>query len=159
MGNYIANSLSNLLELFTSHTHKPVVLTGEVDIAQMAEHVVDVVDPRIRVIGRYAQKLSQPLSHSWDYLTEMANLIPAGVTIDRENFSNNPHMKLMFESQSELQQLLDTIESLLPHHFHDATYNHRADSQLYMLLCMEKRERNFLGTELSGDIIKRDVMQ
>jgi hypothetical protein len=159
MASYISNPLTNFLELFTSHTHKPVVLTGDVDITQMAEHVVDVVDPRIRVIGRYARKLSQPLSHTWDYLTEMANLIPGGVTIDRENFSNNPHMKLLFESQSGLQQLLDTIDTLLPHHIHDATYNDRPDSQLYMLLCMEKRERNFLGTELAGDIIKRDVMQ
>ena len=125
----------------------------------MAEHVVDVVDPRIRVIGRYAQKLSQPLSHTWDYLTEMANVIPGEVTLDWDNFSNNPHMKLLFESQSALQQLLDTIDSLLQHHSHDTTDKNRADSQLYMLLCMEKRERNFLGTELAGDIIKRDVMQ
>lgn len=156
MGNYISNSLVNLLELFTSHTHKPGALKDAADLTQMVEHVVDVVDPRIRVIGRYAQKLSQPLSRTWDYLTEMANLIPGGVTINRENFTSDPRMKLIFDNQTELQQLLESASPLLHHHTNKKT---QTSSDVFMLLCMEKRERNFLGTELEGDIIKRDVMQ
>ncbi|WP_455202206.1 hypothetical protein [Kaarinaea lacus] len=156
MGNYISNSLVNLLELFTSHTHKPGALKGSADITQMVEHVVDVVDPRIRVIGRYAQKLSQPLAHTWDYLTEIANLIPGGVTINKANFSSDPRMKLIFENQSEIQRLLNTVNPLVDHH---AIQNNQSSANIFMLLCMEKREHNFLGTELEGDILKRDVMQ
>ena len=156
MGNYISNSLVNLLELFTSHTHKPGALKGFADITQLVEHVVDVVDPRIRVIGRYTQKLSQPLSHTWDYLTEIANVIPDGVTINSANFSSDTRMKLIFDNQSEIQRLLNTVSPLIHHH---ASQKNQASANIFMLLCMEKRERNFLGTELEGDILKRDVMQ
>ena len=156
MSSYISNSLTNLIELFTSHTHKPSALKGTADVTQMVEHVVDVVDPRIRVIGRYAQKLTHPLSHTWDYLAEIANVIPGGVTLSRANFSSDPRMKLIFDSHDELKQLLDTVNPLIHHH---ANEKNQTSTDLYMLLCMEKRERNFLGTELAGDIIKRDVMQ
>ncbi|WP_455209296.1 hypothetical protein [Kaarinaea lacus] len=156
MSRYIANSLTNLLELFTSHTHKPSALRGADDVEQMLEHVVDVVDPRIRVIGRYAQKLTQPLSHTWDYLNDLANDIPGGMTFSRAAFSSDPRMKLLFESQGVLSQLLDTVIPLIQDHGDTADSTHK---DVYMLLCMEKKEHSFLGAELAGDIIKRDVMQ
>ena len=156
MGNYISNSLTNLLELFTSHSHKPSVIKSSADITQMVEHVVDVVDPKIRVIGRYAQKLSQPLSHTWDYLNDIANLIPGDVSLSKATFANDPRMKLIFDSQGVIKTLLDTVSSLIQHPVND---NNKSSTVVYMLLCMEKTERNFLGSELAGNIIKRDVLQ
>lgn len=153
MSNYISNSLINLLELFTSHAHKPSVLKGNVDINQMVEHVVDVVDPRIRVIGRYSPKLTGPLTHTWEYLSELANLIPDGVILNRADYSNDTRMKLIFESQGYIQNLLNSVPPLL-----QKVTNNTSD-RIYMLLCMEKKERSFLGAELAGEIIKRDVLQ
>ena len=154
MSNYFSNSLSNLLELFSAHTHKPSALKTPADMAQMVEHVVDVIDPKIRVIGRYAQKLNQPVSQTWEYLHDMANLIPGGVVLNRARFSHDPRLKLIFDSQGIIQQLLDSLPPLM----HDNT-NTDGSQRVHMLLCMEKNEHNFLGTELAGDIIKRDVLQ
>lgn len=153
MSNYISDSLVNLRELFTFHAHRPSVIKGDVDINQMVEHVVDVVDPRIRVIGRYNQKLTGPLEHTWQYLSEIANMIPDGVTIDRQKYSSDTRMKLVFESQGYLQTLLESVPPLLK----DKTGN--SAKRVYMLLCMEKKEQSFLGSELVGEIIKRDVLQ
>ncbi|WP_455366192.1 hypothetical protein [Kaarinaea lacus] len=154
MGNYLSNSLSNLLELFTAHTHKPSALKSTADITQMVEHVVDVIDPKIRVIGRYSQKLSQPVSQTWEYLNDMANLIPGGTELNRSRFAGDPRLKLIFDSQGVIQQLLESLPPLI-HEKVSADTSHR----VHMLLCMEKSEHNFLGTELAGDIIKRDVLQ
>ena len=123
-------------------------------MAQMVEHVVDVIDPKIRVIGRYAQKLNQPVSQTWDYLNDMANIIPGGVVLNRAQFSSDPRQKLIFDSQGVIQQLLDSLPQLM----HEKVSDH-STRRVYMLLCMDKSEHNFLGTELAGDIIKRDVMQ
>ncbi|MCI0505348.1 MAG: hypothetical protein L0Z73_04495 [Gammaproteobacteria bacterium] len=150
----MSGSLTNLLELFTSHTHKPAVLKGSISAVQMAEHIVDIVDPRIRVIGRYAQKLAQPLSRTWDYLNDMANMIPGGVTFSNAGFSSSPRMKLIFDSRGVIQQLLDTVIPLI-----QENANENLPGRVYMLLCMEKHEHNFLGTNLVGDIIERDVIQ
>lgn len=121
----------------------------------MVEHVVDVVDPRIRVISRYAQKLSQPLLLTWDYLNEVANVIPGGVVLNRTTFSNDPRQKLIFDSQGVIQQLLDSLPQLL----HEQEDKSKGNERVHMLLCMDKSEHNFLGSELVGDIIKRDVLQ
>ncbi len=121
---------------------------------QMVEHIVDVIDPKIRVISRYAQKLSQPLSHTWDYLNSMADMIPGGIVLNRAHFSNDPRLKLIFDSQGTIQQLLDGLPLLMNY----PVVSNKSD-QIHMLLCMEKHEHNFLGSELVGDIIKRDVLQ
>jgi hypothetical protein len=150
----MSSSLNNLLELFTSHTHKPGVLKGSADIGKMVEHAVEVVDPRIRVISRYAQKLTQPLSRTWDYLNDMANRIPGGITFSKAAFSSNHRMKLIFDSRGVIQQLLDTAIPLLQENTME-----NVPGRVYLLLCMEKHEHNFLGTNLVGDIIEREVIQ
>lgn len=154
MSGHIPSSLTNLLDLFTTHPHKPSVLKCDVDVDQMVEHVVDVVDPKIRVIGRYAHKLMQPLSHTWDYLTDMADMVPDGVTLSSVTYSDDPRMKAIFSTQAVVQQLLGTIEPLL----HEKQ-NNVTPGQVYMLLSMEKKESSFLGAEINGDIIRRDVLQ
>jgi hypothetical protein len=154
MSNYFSNSLNNLLELFGAHTHKPSAQKTTADMAQMVEHVVDVIDPKIRVIGRYAQKLNQPVAQTWDYLNDMANIIPGGVVLNRAQFSSDPRQKLIFDSQGVIQQLLDSLPQLMHEKVSD-----QSTRRVYMLLCMDKSEHNFLGTELAGDIITRDVLQ
>ena len=158
MSNYFSNSLTNLLDLFTSHAHKPAPLKGDVDVSQMVEHVVDVVDPRIRVIGRYSNKLLQPLAHTWDYLSEIANMIPNSVVLNRETYSSDTRMKLVFESQGFIQNLLNSVPSLIQ----DKAAQDRpaaSPNDIYLLLCMEKKEYSFLGAELVGDVIEREVLQ
>ena len=156
MGNYISNPLINLFELFTSRGHKPSELKGGGDVAQLVEHVVDVVDPKIRVIGRYSQKLAQPVAHTWEYLNQLADRIPGGITLSRATFTRDPHMRLIFDTQAVVNKLLDTVIPLIDQ---NELNKAQASSQVYMLLCMEKTEHSFLGTELAGDILKRDVLQ
>jgi len=154
MGNSLANTLNNFLDLFNAHTHKPRALKGPKDLPQLIEHIVDITDPRIRVISRYAQKLNQPLSHTWDYLNSMADMIPGGIVLDRGHFTSDPRLKLIFDSQGIIQQLLDDLPLLI----NEKLTSNKSDP-IRMLLCMEKQEHNFLGSELVGDIIKRDVLQ
>jgi hypothetical protein len=154
MGNSLVNTLSNFLDLFNAHTHKPSALKGPKDMPQLIEHIVDVTDPKIRVISRYTQKLDQPLSHTWNYLNSMADMIPGGVTLNRVQFASNPILKLIFNSQSTVDQLLADVVNLA-----DDNEDSNQSEHMYLLLCMEKHEHNFLGSELAGDIIKRDVLQ
>lgn len=121
---------------------------------ELIEHIVDVIDPKIRVINRYTQKLAPPLSHTWSYLNDMAGMIPGGPSLNRANFANNPMLKLIFKSPRELDQLLDNLPDLT-----DDSADLNKSEKVYLLLCMEKQEHNFFGSELAGEIIIRDVLQ
>lgn len=156
MTNFIYNSLSNLLDLFGVQNQKQGVWAEDVDLEQIIEHVVDVVDPKIRVISRYAQKLVEPVAHSWAYLNEVAEIIPDSMQLSQSECARDPRIKLLFESQEVMQKLL---QAAIPMLNETGTDSSQRRSNIYMLLCMDKKERNFLGAELAGDIIKREVKQ
>ena len=156
MGSYLQNSLTNLLELFTSQSNRHATNTGDFDIAQMTEHVVDIVDPKIRVIGRYIQKLNTPITNTWNYINDIASSIPGGIEFSKPAYINDPRTRLVVGSQDEMNRLVDNAIALLdkkPDQFA------KLAGQMYMLLCMELKKHSFLGAELSGEIIKREVQQ
>ncbi len=156
MGNHLQNSLTNLIELFTSHSNRQGVIKGDLDPTQMAEHVVDLVDPKIRVINRYVQKLIPPVTHAWDYLSDVAVDIPGGDVFSKSAFINDPRTRLIVGSQEEMSSLLNSANQLLEH---KPVQTCDSQTDMYFLLCMEIKEHNFFGAELSGEIIKREVQQ
>jgi len=157
MRNYVSNRLSDLLAFFIPAINKNKPPNKNIDMTPLIEHVVDMVDPRIRVIGRYAKKLTPPLAHTWNYLENVADTIPQGITLNRTTGSStDPRIKLIIDSHKQIRQLLDTAKPLIQNPLHNKS--NRPDP-VYLLLCMEKKEHNFLGTELAGEIIKRDVMK
>lgn len=156
MANSIYHSLTDLIGLFTAHAHKPAVMSQDLDVSQLVNHVVEAVDPKMRVMAKYAQKLTGPVSHTWEYLDHVANNIPAGLVLDKSDFRIDPRLRLLFESELSMQQLFNSAMPLIS--TNDNTTQQKRD-RAYMLLCMEKREHGFLGADLAGDIIRREVKQ
>lgn len=156
MSHSIYHSLTDLYELFTAHAHKPAVISHDLDLPQLVNHVVDAVDPRMRAISKYAKKLSGPVTNTWEYLDYVANNIPAGPVLDKRDYKIDPRLKLLFESECSMQQLFNSISPLIDEN--ENIMQHNRD-RAYMLLCMEKHEHEFFGADIAGDIIRREVKQ
>jgi hypothetical protein len=156
MNSYVPHSLTNLVEFFTDRTHKQSALKGDFDLDQMTEHAVDAIDPKVRVVNRYGHKLQAPISHTWDYLTQIADLIPVDIVIGKSAYANDARVRILFESPGALQTLLQSVKPLME------LSEIKLDSRpphIYMLLCMEMKEHHFLGADLSGEIIRREVQK
>ena len=123
-------------------------------IAQAVEMVVDVVDPKIRVISRYNKRLQSAVETTWQYLDSLMKYLPAAMHISRKSFSIDPRVRVLFENADAMLRLLN--ESAHVSEFFDA---HPDAQTTYVFLSMEKNERNFLGVELDGEMLKREVMQ
>jgi hypothetical protein len=156
MNSYVPQSLTNLVEFFTDRTHKQSALKGDIDVDQMTEHAVSAIDPKIRVINRYGHKLQAPIAYTWDYLNRIADLIPVDMAIGKSAYANDARVRILFESQETMQALLRSVKPLME--LSDIKRDTRP-SHIYMLLCMEMKEHQFLGADLTGEIIRREVQK
>jgi hypothetical protein len=124
------------------------------EIAQAVEMVVDVVDPKIRVVSRYNKRLRSAVDTTWQFLDTLMKYLPATMHISRKSFSIDPRVRVLFENVDSMLRLLN--ESA---HLTEFFNSHPQAETSFVFLSMEKNERTFLGVELDGDMLKRDVMQ
>ncbi len=123
-------------------------------IAQAVEMVVDVVDPKIRVVSRYNKRLQSAVDTTWQFLDTLMNYLPTALHISRKSFSIDPRVRVLFENVDSMIRLLN--DSAHVTEFFDS---HPEAETSFVFLSMEKNERTILGVELDGDMLKRDVMQ
>lgn len=124
------------------------------ELADAVEVLVDLVNPKIRVVGRYNKMLRTPLDNTWQYLDTIVEHIPGGLTVSRQAFAIDPRVRVLFEDANAMNDIFSTSPVISKY-----LAANTGVENLYVMLCMEKQERAFLGTQLEGDMIKREVMQ
>lgn len=127
----------------------------EAGILAATERLVDEIDPRLRAVSGYRKKLRQPVERSLAYTTEIVRMIPGPVQADRRTWSGDPLIRAFFSGPEDLRRLFSRSEEVRG--FFDRRPR-RAD-HCYAMLSMIYREKAVLGTELDGEILRRDVKQ
>jgi hypothetical protein len=74
--------------------------------------------------------------------------------VSRKNFSIDPRVRVLFENLESMRKLVNDSASLA-----EFFTTHKNADLAYAFLSMEKKERAFLGVELDGEMLKREVMQ
>ncbi len=121
------------------------------------ERIVDGVDPRLRVVRNYKRKLRKAVERSLRHIDEeVVTKIPEPVPVNRKSFGADPRVRAFFASAEELQQIFSLNKTL--REFFNRPENHSL-TESYALLAMKREEKNFLGAELRGDMVIRDVAQ
>lgn len=123
-------------------------------LTQAVEHVVDQIYPRLRVLPKYARRLSGPVLTTFRHIDEMIEKVPGAVLCSRSAFMEDPrvnaffvdphHLEEVFSQSAEVRTLFDT---------------HPEAEECWALLCLRKEERRQPGLSLVGDKVHRDVMQ
>lgn len=118
------------------------------------ERAVDGTDPRLRALPGYRKRLREPVMHAADHVIAMVDSLPAPLSTARGDYSGEPRLTALFASAEHMREVFasDTVLG----EFRDC---HPGDEKITALLVAERVEKNVLGMELDGEMLKREVAQ
>ena len=125
------------------------------DILSTVESVIDGTDSKIRLVPGYKKKLQGNIQHSLEFADDLVNQIPLAIEVSSSTFTSDPYVNAFFTNVTDLQSIFshssevqDYMESC-----------HDSNARCCALLCMRRTEKTVMGMELSGNMLKKDVMQ
>jgi hypothetical protein len=124
-------------------------------IAAAIERAVDGTDPRLRALSGYRKHLRPAVIHAIDHVVALVDAIPAPLAVLRSSYNTDLRLKALFSSASRMQEVFGN----------DAAFNEflggpgKDAKCVIALLLAERVEKNVLGMDLAGDILRRDVPQ
>jgi len=125
-------------------------------IERAIERVVDGTDPRVRGLGNYRKRLRPAVEQAVIYVIELVDTMPEAAEISRRAYSADPRLRAFFASPARLQEVIGGSKHLTG--FLRGLAGPPPD-RIFGLLSMDWREKQVLGIELVGDILRRDVPQ
>ncbi|MCO6412207.1 MAG: hypothetical protein J5I92_05630 [Thiogranum sp.] len=124
-------------------------------LVEMAiERAVDGTDPRMRAMPGYRKQLRAPVLHAIDHVVTLVDSLPAPLAADRGTYSGDARLRALFASADRMLEVFGN-DSVL-NEFRAAA---KDAGRINALLLAERVEKNVLGVELSGDMLRRDVAQ
>jgi hypothetical protein len=120
------------------------------------ERVVDGTDPRLRAVSHYRRKLWNPVERTIDFVVNFVNALSPAIVADRRGYMTDPRLRALFASPERLREILS---------FSDGTRSYLKQAptplptELFAGLGAVRVEKNTLGIEMEGEILRRDVPQ
>ena len=125
-------------------------------IEAATERAIDSTDPRLRALGNYRRRLREPVQCAARRVNTLVDELAPAVEISRRNYGNDPRLRAFFVSADHLQEVLGGMKSVRDYL---QSISGPLPDTIYGLLTMEWSERTVLGSEQTGEILRRDVKQ
>lgn len=125
-------------------------------VEALIEAVVNAVDPRLRMVSGYREKLAPGVRRTIAHMRELGREVPEPVDLTRAAWSANPFIGALFATANDIPALLGRSHELKT--FFGAAANTGA-REAYALLGTKMEERTVLGAELVNDVVQHDVAQ
>ena len=119
------------------------------------ERSVDGTDSRLRAVFGYKKNLRPSVIHAVDHVVALVDGIPAPLPAGRSDYNTDLRLKALFASADRMQEVFGNDAAL--NEFR-AGSGKGAESVVALLLA-DRVEKNVLGMELAGDMLRRDVAQ
>ena len=119
------------------------------------ESVVDGTDSKIRLVPGYKKKLQGSIHYSLEFADDLVNQIPMAIEVSSSTFTSDPYVNAFFTNVTDLQSIF-SHSSEVQDYMEDC---HDNNVRCCALLCMHREEKTVMGVELSGNMLKKDVMQ
>ncbi len=123
-------------------------------VEALIEAVVDAVDPRLRLVSKYREKLAPGVRRTIGHLRALGREVPQAVELSRPAWSANPLVSAWFATPDDVPALLGRSHEL--HAFFDA--NPGAPVAV-ALLGMQMQEKTVLGAAHVGEAVQQEVAQ
>lgn len=123
-------------------------------LASATERAVNRVEPHLKQIGGYPKVFHKPIVSALEYSRSLAAIIPGPVEINRAAYVQVPLVHALFPSVDFIHEGL--CSSLAMRDFH---MQNPASREVYALMGMRRWEKNTVGMELHGQVLRRDVLQ
>jgi len=124
-------------------------------VSAAIERAVDGTDSRLRALPGYKKQLHQSVMHAIDHVVALVDGIPAPTLAERSNYNTDLLLKALFASADRMQEVYGNDATLRD--FLDGPG--KGAERVFALLLAERVEKNVLGLELAGDMLRRDVPQ
>ena len=123
-------------------------------IGAAIDRTVDGTDPRLRALSGYRKQLRAPVVHAADHVIALVDSLPAPLAVSRSTYSDDPRLRALFASADRMLEVFGHDNVL-------DEFRNRAGGAgpVTALLLAERVEKQVLGMELAGDIVRRDVAQ
>jgi len=125
-------------------------------VEQAVDAIIEAVDPRLRLMPRYRQKLAPAATRSIHFLRSLAPRLPGPIELSRAAWATDPYINAFFATGADVQMLLDRSTAL--DEFFNEPANIRCDAA-YSVLAMRREERNVLASALVDGELRGDVAQ
>lgn len=115
------------------------------------ELAVDASEPRIRLVGNYADKLLDAVETALQHAQGILRQLPPALVLNPQAWAKDPQVNAFFATAADVRTMLG--ESTAIHNF----FAENGSSECFALMLMLKRETETFGPTLSGEVIVRDV--
>ena len=118
-------------------------------ILEATDRAVQIADPVIRQARRYRQVLREPMALSMAYFRSLSDLLPGPVELRSDRYYDDPMIKALFASPSELQEVL---------RFNPAINRFRKQGYVgtvQAMMTMEQNERTIFGHQQEVELLLR----
>ena len=117
------------------------------------EQVVDASEPRIRLVGNYAEKLLDAVEIGQHHCDGVLRHLPPALTLSGQAWAMDPRVNAFFATVDNLRATLGLDPQVR------AYFKENRQPECFALLLMVKRETETFGAALEGDLLVRDVRQ
>ncbi|MFZ2160879.1 MAG: hypothetical protein WAW02_01555 [Sideroxyarcus sp.] len=117
-------------------------------------HAVSAVEPLLMQTGGYPDRYRQPVSAALAYARQLADSLPGPVLIDREAYARDAFVHALFPDANAIS---DAIASSLS--MQEYLRRPISGNGFYALMGMRRVDKKFLGMEMAGATLQRDVVQ
>lgn len=135
------------LSLRRARRNQEHVLINEID------RILAETKTKIPLVRNYRKKLKKPLSRALEEISAMIAQIPGPLELDPKLLEKDPVLRAVFAGPDQCAQWLEGCKSL-------RTAFERTDAaELFGLLVSDYSQKTFFGSEMNGDIVRRNVQQ
>ena len=117
------------------------------------EQVVDASEPRIRLVGNYAEKLLDAVETASRHSEGLLRRLPPALTLSVRNWSVDPRVNAFFATVADVRSALSHDPQIR------AFFTHSNSPECFAFMLMVKRETATFGMALQGDLLVREVPQ
>ena len=119
------------------------------------ERTVDGTDPRLRALPGYRKRLRAPVIHAIDHAIALVDSMSVPLPAASGDYGSDPRLMSMFASAKHMLEVFGKSKALRDYRESHADIGERVTA----LLVAERTEKNILGIDLAGDMIRREVAQ
>ena len=125
-------------------------------ITRATDRVVDATDSRLRAFGNYRKRLYPAIEHAVIHILGIVDMLPEAVELSSTAYKQDPRLPAFFVSAKHMQEVIGSFKAVRDYL---RETNSPLPDQIFGTLSMGYEEKNVLGMDLSGEILRRDVPQ
>jgi len=118
------------------------------------ERIVQAANPRLKLVSRYAKRLSPVVATSLGHVAALVAAIPPARTASVASWAADPCVAAFFATGQDIARAFSRSREVRA--FFDAN---QGATEACVLLGMEMTERRVLGMDLQGDTVRGEVPQ